>query len=65
MVPAERRPSAYGLFTAAYGIFWFLGSAAIGFLYDVSILAAVFFCVVTGAASLPLFFAVRRKMATR
>jgi MFS family permease len=65
MVPAERRPSAYGLFTAAYGIFWFLGSAAIGFLYDVSILAAVVFCVVTGAASLPFFFVVRRKMATR
>ena len=30
MVPVERRPSAYGLFTAAYGTFWFLGSAAIG-----------------------------------
>jgi hypothetical protein len=26
MVPAERRPSAYGVFTAAYGISWFLGS---------------------------------------
>jgi MFS family permease len=43
MVPAQRRPSAYGLFTAGYGIFWFLGSAAIGFLYDVSIEAAVLF----------------------
>jgi MFS family permease len=63
MVPVERRPSAYGLFTAAYGIFWFLGSAAIGFLYDVSIQAAVVFCVATGLASLPFFFAVRRKMA--
>jgi MFS family permease len=61
MVPAQRRPSAYGLFTAGYGIFWFLGSAAIGFLYDVSIEAAVLFCVVTGVASLPFFFAVRRR----
>jgi MFS family permease len=63
MVPVERRPSAYGLFTAAYGIFWFLGSAAIGFLYDVSIQAAVVFCVATGAAALPFFFAVRRRVA--
>ncbi len=63
MVPQERRPSAYGLFTAGYGIFWFLGSAAIGFLYDVSIQAAVLFCVATGVASLPFFFAVRRRVA--
>lgn len=61
MVPAQRRPSAYGLFTAGYGIFWFLGSAAIGFLYDVSVEAAVLFCVATGVASLPFFFAVRRR----
>ena len=64
MVSPERRPSAYGLFTAAYGIAWFLGSAAIGFLYDLSIQAAVIFCVATGAASLPFFFAVRRRAAT-
>ncbi|MGC2638744.1 MAG: MFS transporter [Acidobacteriaceae bacterium] len=63
MVPAERRPSAYGLFSAAYGIFWFVGSAAIGMLYDVSVLAAVLFCVVTGAASLPFFFLVTRKVS--
>ena len=61
MVPPERRPSAYGLFTAVYGIAWFLGSAAIGFLYDVSVEAAVIFCVAAGAAALPFFFAVRRR----
>jgi len=32
MVAPQRRASAYGLFTAGYGIFWFLGSAAIGIL---------------------------------
>ncbi|HTW60210.1 MAG TPA: MFS transporter [Terracidiphilus sp.] len=63
MVPPERRPSAYGLFTAAYGVFWFAGSAAIGFLYDVSVHAAVAFCVAAGIASLPFFFAVRRRVA--
>ncbi len=64
MVPPERRPSAYGLFTAAYGIFWFAGSAAIGFLYDVSVRAAVAFCMAAGLASLPFFLAVRRRSAT-
>ncbi len=62
MVPAARRASAYGLFSAAYGVSWFIGSAAIGFLYDVSVETAVIFCVVTGAASLPFFFAARRRM---
>ncbi|MFY9748569.1 MAG: hypothetical protein WA891_11160 [Acidobacteriaceae bacterium] len=35
---------------------------AIGFLYDVSIRAAVVFCVARGAAALPFFFAVRRQV---
>lgn len=62
MVPGSRRPSAYGLFTAAYGIFWFVGSVAIGTLYDFSVAAAVIFCITTGLASLPFFFAARRGM---
>ena len=28
MIPVNRRASAFGLFTAGYGIFWFIGSAA-------------------------------------
>jgi MFS family permease len=27
LIAPNRRPSAYGVFTAAYGVFWFLGSA--------------------------------------
>lgn len=45
MVPADRRASAFGLFTAAYGIAWFIGSALIGILYDKSIMSAVILCV--------------------
>lgn len=58
MVPAERRASAFGLFTAGYGIFWFLGSAAIGFLYDRSLGATIAFCVITQLAAVPLFIRV-------
>jgi len=55
MVSAERRPSAYGLFTAAYGVSWFLGSALIGFLYDISITAVIGFSVAAELAALPFF----------
>jgi len=58
MVPAERRASAYGLFTAFYGLSWFIGSALIGILYDTSIPAAVAFCVAAELAAVPFFLAV-------
>jgi hypothetical protein len=41
MIPAEHRGSAYGLFTALFGTAWFIGSAAEGALYDVSITGLV------------------------
>jgi hypothetical protein len=61
MVPPQRRASAYGLFTAGYGLFWFLGSAVIGFLYDRSIPATITFCVALQLAAIPIFFVVRRQ----
>jgi MFS family permease len=61
MVPANRRPSAYGLFTSAYGIAWFLGSAIIGVLYDRSVAAVVAFCLVVQLAALPLLVQVNRR----
>jgi MFS family permease len=60
MVPAERRGSAYGVFTAGYGVFWFLGSAAIGGLYTWSVGAVVAFSVVAELAAIPLFLRVRQ-----
>jgi predicted MFS family arabinose efflux permease len=61
MVAPEHRASAYGLFTAGYGIFWFLGSAAIGILYDVSMPALIAFSVVLQLAAVPWFVYVARK----
>jgi MFS family permease len=55
MVAPQRRASAFGTFTAGYGIFWFIGSAAIGILYDVSLPAVVAFCVVTQLLAIPIF----------
>ncbi|HUN25830.1 MAG TPA: MFS transporter [Steroidobacteraceae bacterium] len=61
MVDPERRASAFGLFTAGYGIFWFIGSVAIGVLYDVSVWGAIVFCVATQLAAVPLFLWVGRR----
>jgi hypothetical protein len=60
MAPSARRASAFGLFTAGYGIFWFLGSGVIGFLYDHSIPATVAFCVLAELAAAPFFVWVAR-----
>ncbi len=62
MVPPQRRPSAYGLFTAGYGIAWFLGSAVMGVLYDTSITSVVIFCVLLELAAIPVFLKVKRGM---
>lgn len=37
IVPADRRASAYELFDTGFGIGWFGGSPALGFLYDASL----------------------------
>jgi MFS family permease len=59
MVPPQRRASAYGLFTAGYGVSWFLGSAVIGILYDVSLPAVIVFSMAVELAAIPFFLIVR------
>lgn len=61
MVPRERRPSAYGIFTAGYGVFWFLGSVILGRLYDVSMLALILFSVIAQLVAIPFFLKVRNE----
>ena len=56
VIPAEKRSTAFGLFDTGYGIAWFLGSAAMGLLYEKSILALVLFSVILQLAALPLLF---------
>jgi predicted MFS family arabinose efflux permease len=61
MVPQQRRPSAYGTFTAAYGVAWFVGSVIIGKLYDVSLTALVAFSVAAQLIAIPVFVAVKKR----
>jgi predicted MFS family arabinose efflux permease len=62
MVPVTRRASAYGLFTAGYGLFWFLGSTVIGTVYDHSVAATVGVCVVLELAAIPFFIAAQARL---
>jgi predicted MFS family arabinose efflux permease len=56
MIAPQHRASAYGLFTAVYGIFWFLGSVLIGALYNISLPALVAFSLIAELLALPFFF---------
>lgn len=58
MVPTDRRGTAYGIFNTSYGLCWFLGSAAMGWLYDASLSALVIFSVAAQLASVVLFLLV-------
>lgn len=55
MVPKSSRATGYGIFECSFGVFWFLGSWALGALYDVSIPAMVAVSVITQLAAIPLY----------
>jgi MFS family permease len=56
-VPEERRARAFGLFHTVFGALWFLGSAAMGGLYDsFGAWPLVVFSVLAQAAACLLFF---------
>jgi len=60
IVSADKRATAYGIFNAGFGVFWFLGSALMGTLYDASIFSLTLFSVLAQLASLPLFLLVQK-----
>lgn len=60
MIPLEKRGSAFGIFNTGYGISWFLGSAAMGFLYDLSVSYVVIFSMALQGASILLLVIARK-----
>jgi len=62
LVPADKRGSAYGIFNTGYGLSWFLGSLAMGILYDRSITGLVVFSVALQLAALPVLFLVKKRL---
>ena len=64
MVASNKRGSAYGIFNTGYGLFWFLGSALMGILYDRHVFFLVAFSVVVQLASIPVLLIARKKLKT-
>lgn len=61
MVPRNRLGFAFGLFNTAYGVAWFLGSAVMGVLYDVSVTSLVVFSVAAQFLAIPMIVLVQRE----
>ncbi len=62
MVTSQKRGSAYGIFNTGYGLFWFLGSALMGILYDKSIPLLVAFSVLAQLSAIPVLVYARKKL---
>lgn len=52
----ENRGTAYGIFNTIYGAGWFIGSTAMGLLYDFSIHYLIMFVILMEVISIPIFF---------
>jgi len=61
ILPSEKKATGFGLFNATFGLFWFLGSFFMGWLYDVSILWLIVFSMGIQLASVPLFISLSHK----
>lgn len=65
MSSPERRGTAYGVFNTVYGVLWFVGSALMGVLYDISITYLVAFSVLIQLLAIPLLVFVRKNTHTQ
>ena len=63
LAPAARRGTAFGLFNTVYGIAWFVGSAALGVLYDRALPALIVLSVGLQALALAALVVVARQRA--
>jgi MFS family permease len=65
MAPRARRGTAFGLFHAIFGIAWFVGSAALGFIYDRTVVGVAVFSLFFQIAAMPLLIAVVRQWPSK
>jgi predicted MFS family arabinose efflux permease len=62
MVPKDRRATGYGIFHTGFGLFWFLGSALMGVLYEVSLPGLVVFSVAMQLLAVPIFIFISKEI---
>jgi MFS family permease len=61
VILSQKRSTAFGLFDTGFGIAWFLGSTAMGLLYDKSVLAVALFSMIFQLAAIPVIFIANQK----
>jgi MFS family permease len=59
LVQMNKRGTAYGILNIWFGVFWFLGSALMGFLYDISLVSLIIFSLGVQLAAIPVLFVVK------
>lgn len=62
LVPKDQRSRAYGVFFAFFGLAWWLGSTAMGWLYGRSLLGLSIFSAATQLAAVPMFLVLAGKI---
>ena len=62
LVPKSRRATGFGLFNTLFGVCWFLGSWAMGIVYDLNLGAVVVLSIVLQLGALPLLWSIRRAL---
>ena len=65
LIPPQRRPSAYGLLNLCFGLFWFLGSSFMGYLYDHSLLSLVLFSILIQLFSIPILIKMKFRFSNK
>lgn len=65
IMPKEGRAKGFGIFETAFGVFWFLGSWLLGFLYELSPLGMVTVSVAAQLSAIPLFLVTANLWKTR
>lgn len=65
VVSMNKRGTAFGMFNAAWGVLWFVGSVTMGALYDFSLVALVVFGISAQLAAVILFIWLRKPLANQ
>ncbi len=60
IVKMSKRGTAYGILNSCFGLSWFLGSALMGILYDISIPLLILFSVGSQLAAIPFFITAKQ-----
>jgi predicted MFS family arabinose efflux permease len=61
VIPPQKRSTAFGLFDTGFGVAWFLGSAAMGLLYDKSVVAVALVSMILQLAAIPVILIANRR----